>query len=374
MAGRNFVAERMAGIGASGIRRVFDLAAALKNPINLSIGQPDFDVPDGVKQAMIRAVQEGRNGYTVTRGLPELRARIAADLSRELNWTPPDLLVTCGVSGGLMLSVLATVNPGEEILYPDPYFVSYPMLATLAGARGVPVPIYDDLQLHPERFEAAVTPRTKMIILCSPANPTGVVYRDEDIRALADLARHRDLLIVSDEIYRMLAYDGPVPSVVSYAPERTILLRGFGKSYGMTGWRLGYAAGPEGIINEMSKLQQYTYVCAPQPMQHAAITALDTDMSSYVRSYAAKRELICRELAGALEFVRPGGGFYVFPKSPPGFASASAFVEEAIRREVLIIPGETFSGRDTHFRVSYAAPDDKIRQGCEILRSIAKRE
>jgi aspartate aminotransferase/aminotransferase len=209
-----------------------------------------------------------------------------------------------------------------------------------------------------------------MLLVCSPGNPTGVVYRDQDLRAIGELAREHDLLIVSDEIYCKLCYEGPSPSPVPHAPERTLLLRGFGKSYAMTGLRMGYAAGPTDLITEMAKLQQYTYVCAPHPVQHGALEAMDTDVSAYVDAYREKRDLVCQELKGAFEFVKPSGGFYVFPKAPPAFPSATAFVEEAIRRNVLIIPGEVFSERDTHFRVSYAAPNDKIRRGCEILRTL----
>jgi len=371
MTGEHFVAERVKGIGSSGIRRVFDLGASLKDPINLSIGQPDFDVPQNIKEAAAKAALDGHNGYTLTRGLPALRERIARELREEFDWQP-DLFVTSGVSGGLFLSMMACLNPGDEVLFGDPYFVSYPYLVTLAGGVPVPVPLYDDFQLHPERFAEAITEKTKMILLCSPGNPTGVVQREEDIKAIAELARKHDLVLAADEIYHKLSYDGRPPSPAPFAPERTLLLRGYGKSYGMTGWRMGYAAGPEAIIGQMAKLQQYTYVCAPQPMQHATIVAMDTDMSGQVAAYARKRDLVCNELEGAFEFIRPSGGFYVFPKVPERFPSGTAFVEEAISRNVLIIPGEAFSRQDTHFRISYAAPDEKIKAGCKIMRAIAK--
>lgn len=371
MDGRNFVAERMSGIGASGIRRVFDLGATLKDPINLSIGQPDFEVPDNIKRAMIKAVDEGKNAYTQTQGIAPLRERISAELRREFDWEP-EVMVTSGVSGGLLLAMTTCLNPGEEVLYGDPFFVAYPTMVKLAGGVSVTVSLYDDFQLRPELLERAVTPKTKMILICTPGNPTGIVAGDEDLKAIAEIARKNDLLIVSDEIYCMLSYDGPVPSIVRHAPERTLLLRGYGKAYAMTGWRMGYAAGPAEVIAEMGKLQQYTFVCAPHPAQYAAIEAMDTDMSVQLRQYTAKRDLVCRELEDTLEFVRPSGGFYVFPKVPDGFESGTAFVEEAISRNVLLIPGGVFSGRDTHFRISYAAPDEKIRQGCEIIRSLCR--
>ena len=371
MNGEQFIAERVKTIGASGIRRVFELGASLKDPIDLSIGQPDFAVPDKVKDAMIEAVRADRNGYTLTRGIPPLRARIQADLKAELG-AEAEVFVTSGVSGGLLLALMACLNPGDEVLIGDPYFVSYPYLVRLAGGIPVLVDLHDDLQLHPERFAAAVTERTKAVLLCSPGNPTGVVFRDEDLKALAELANARDLLLISDEIYSLLNYDAPHGSVVRYAPERSILLRGFGKSYGMTGWRMGFAAGPEELIATMAKLQQYTFVCAPQPAQHACLAALDTDMSAQVDAYRAKRDLVCRELEGVVRFVPPGGGFYVYPEIPAGFTDATAFVEEAIARNLLIIPGEVFSARNTHFRLSYAAPDEKLRAGCAVIRALAK--
>ncbi len=371
MSGRDFIAHHVHGIDTSGIRKVFDLGATLPDPINFSIGQPDYPVPQGVKRSMIRAIESDQNGYTVTRGLPELRESIAASLRREFDWNP-DVFITSGVSGGLFLVLSACVNPGEEVLIGDPSFVSYRHLVRMT--HGVPrlVRLYDDFQLHPERFAAAATPKTKMIVTGSPGNPTGIVFKEADVAALADLARKRDLLIVSDEIYHTLSYDGPVCSPARFAPERTIVLRGFGKSHAMTGLRIAYAAGPTEIITEMAKLQQYTYVCAPHPAQHGALTAMDTDTSAQLAAYRAKRDLVCRELEGAFDFQRPSGGFYLFPKAPPRFETASAFVAEAIRHNVLVIPGEVFGTQDTHFRISYAVPDAKIREGCGLLRSLAR--
>ncbi len=372
MPGEQFIADHVKSIGSSGIRRMFDLGATLKDPINLSIGQPDFPVPDSARQAMIQAIEAGHTGYTVTRGIAPLRARIAKALKDEFDWEP-DLFVTSGLSGGLLLALMACIDPGDEVIFPDPYFVSYKQLVPLVGGRSVIVDLYDSrFQLDPGRIEAAVTDRTKILLLNSPSNPTGVVYDKANVEAVCEVARKHDLLIVSDEIYEMLSYDERSPSPVRFAPERTVLLRGHSKSYAMTGLRIGYAAGPPAVIAEMAKLQQYTFVCAPHPVQYGALAAMDTDMSSFVSAYRAKRDLVCDALEGAVEFVRPGGGFYVFPKTPRTFASTNAFVEEAIKRNVLIIPGEVFSERNTHFRVSYAAPDEKLQAGCEIIRELAR--
>lgn len=371
MSGEQFIADHVKGIGSSGIRRVFDLGATLNDPVNLSIGQPDFPVPEPIRRAMIQAIENGHTGYTVTRGIAPLRERIAQALKDEFDWSP-DLFVTSGLSGGLLLVLMACLNPGEEVIFGDPYFVSYKQLVPLVGAKPVIVDLYDSkFQLDPDRIEAAVTDRTKIILLNSPSNPTGVVYEADRVRAVCEFARRHDLLIVSDEIYEMLCYDGRSPSPVSFAPERTVLLRGYGKSYAMTGLRMGYAAGPEPIITEMAKLQQYTYVCAPHPMQYGALAAMDTDMSAQIDAYRKKRDLVCDALEGVVEFVRPGGGFYVFAKTPNAYHSTNAFIEAAVERNLLLIPGEVFSERNTHFRISYAAPEDKLRAGCDVVRDLA---
>lgn len=367
----HFIAEKVAAVDVSGIRRIFDRAATLKNPMDLSIGQPDFDVPAPIKEAAIEAIRAGYSGYTPTRGVPALCDRLCAKLAEEFPDWDPTVMVTCGVSGGLVLSLMACVNPGDEVIYGDPYFVSYKSLTPLLGGRSVIVDLDDGFQPDPDRFAAAITPKTKLIVLNSPSNPTGVVYEADRVRAIAELARKHDLLIVTDEIYDLLCYDGRSPSPADFAPERTLLLRGFGKSYGMTGWRMGFAAGPAEILTSMMKIQQYTFVCAPHMAQRAVLTAMDTDMSATVNAYRAKRNLMVGELEGTFEFVRPSGGFYVFPKAPAKYASGTAFVEAAIKNNVMIIPGGVFSERDTHVRISYAADNEILEKACDVLRSLA---
>ncbi len=370
MSGEHFLSRRTANIGSSGIRRVFDLAATMKDPIDLSMGQPDFNVPDVIKEAAVNAIRNDRNDYTVTHGLPALRDRIRSRLQDRHQWSP-EVIVTCGVSGGLVLALMACLNPGDEVLFADPYFVSYKHLVNLLGGKPVTVDIAPHFKLDHAAFESAISPKTKIILLNSPANPTGVVHGRDEIRGMAELARKHDLLLISDEIYEMLCYDEKAASPVSFAPERTLLLGGFGKSYAVTGWRMGFAAGPTPVVQEMAKLQQYTFVCAPHMAQEACIVALDTDMSKQVEQYRAKRDLAVSELQPAFEFARPSGGFYVFCKAPARYACATAFVEEAIKNNVLVVPGSAFSERDTHFRISYAVPDERLRRGCEILRRIA---
>jgi aspartate aminotransferase/aminotransferase len=208
-----------------------------------------------------------------------------------------------------------------------------------------------------------------MILLNSPANPTGVVAGEEEVQALAELAQRHGILLVSDEIYSAFCFDGPLVSPARYYPQ-TIVIDGFSKSHGMTGWRLGYVHGPAEIIQVLVKLQQYTFVCAPQPAQWAGIAALNTDVQEHVAAYRRKRDRLCEALADCYELVRPGGAFYLFPKSPRG--TGSDFVAKAIEQQLLIIPGNVFSRRDTHFRIAYAASDEQIERGIEVLRRLAK--
>lgn len=409
---RSFVSTRANGVDASGIRKVFDLAAKMKDPINLSIGLPDFDVPDLAKEAAINAIRAGSNRYSQTQGIAPLRERLRADLSREFGRDVGDVLITSGVSGGLMLALMATIDPGDEVIFLDPYFVMYRHLLTLIGGVPVPVDSYPDFRFHADRVEKAITPRTKMIILNSPSNPTGVVMSADEVKAAVELARRHDLLMLSDEIYEPFLYGsgqsavgsgqeekefaaklaaeerliesikaGSAPSAHRPLPtahsrlasplplyEKTVVLRGFSKSHAMTGWRVSYAFGYEPVVSQMTKLQQYTFVCAPTPFQHAALAALDLDMTAAVDAYRVKRDLAYEMLSTKFEVEKPGGAFYIFPKVPSG--TATTFVTGAIERNVLIIPGNVFSGRDTHFRISYATTDEKLRQGCEILLSM----
>src|SRR5690606_10976021 len=252
-----------------------------------------------------------------------------------------------------------------EVIFLDPYFFMYKHLLTMAGAKSVPVSSYPDFRFPAARVEQAITPQTKMLILHSPANPTGVVMSEAEVQQAVEIARKHDLLLLSDEIYEPFQYDGRVVSPAK-GYDRTILLRGFSKSHAMTGWRLGYAVGPAEIIAQMTKLQQYTYVCAPAPLQLGALEALDLDMSSYVAAYGRKREIASESLSRKFEVGRSGGAFYLFPQVPAGI-TATEFVKKAIDRNVLVIPGNVFSEQDTHFRVSYATTDEQLKKGCDIL-------
>lgn len=368
---KKILAERTSKIDASGIRKVFALGATLKDPINFSIGQPDFDVPESIKKEAIKAIETGQNKYSQTAGDSVLLGKIKEQVKGEFGWSRPAALVASGVSGGLLLSFMTLINPGDEVIIPDPYFVMYKHLVNLVGGRCVFVDSYPDFQLPVKGIAEAITDRTKLIILNSPCNPTGMVYSEQQIKGVAKVAAEKDVVVLTDEIYEKFSYDGGCPSIAKYY-EKSILLRGFSKAYAMAGWRMAYVAVHESlgdVIEEMTKIQQYTFVCAPTPFQKAAVTALDVDVSELVNNYRKKRDLLYEGLKDKFELVKPGGAFYAFVKAPGG--SGTEFVEKAIANNVLVIPGNVFSEKDTHFRISYATSNEKIKQGIEVLRGLA---
>jgi aspartate aminotransferase/aminotransferase len=365
-----WIAHRMDAIDSSGIRKVFELARSLKDPVNLSIGLPDFDVPDPIKTAAKAAIDWGANAYTVTQGIPKLREKIQADLDRRYGHVDREVFLTSGTSGGLLLALCCTVNPGDEVIVFDPFFVMYPHLVSLAGGTTVYVDTYPDFQIDLGKVQAALSSRTKAIIVNSPANPTGIQHTSDCLRALALLARDKKILLMSDEVYRAFSYDRPFCSPAEFN-EDVLVFDGFSKAYAMTGWRLGFAHGPKRVIQEMIKLQQFSFVCAPSMVQHAGVVAWDYDTSQIVADYRRKRDRLYDGLKDRFRVVKPGGAFYMFPQAPWG--TATEFVAEAIRNSLLMIPGMTFSRRDTHFRLSYAARDETIDQGIEILNRLARQ-
>ena len=364
-----WIAERTTTFDSSGIRKVFDLAAKLKDPINLSIGQPDFDVPPEVKAAAIEAINSGRNTYSPTQGIGPLREALQTEIASKYSHPDREVFVSSGTSGGLVLTMLSMINPGDEVIYLDPYFVMYPALICLCGGVPVPVDSYPDFRLDPDKIAAAITAKTKMILVNSPANPTGVTASEADLKAVALLAAEKNIALVSDEIYSRFFYDGQFASPASYN-DQTIVIDGFSKSHAMTGWRVGYVHGPAEIINTMLKLQQYSFVCAPQPAQSGALRAMEVSLDGHIEDYRRKRDLIVAGLSDHYELAKPGGAFYVFPKAP--MASGAKFVEKAISQGLLIIPGNIFSARDTHFRISFAAPDETLQRGIELLQKLAR--
>lgn len=364
------IADRMKKIDSSGIRKVFDLAAKMDDPINFSIGQPDFDIPESIKQEAINSISEGFNRYTQTAGMPELIEKLSARLKHAKKASFEQLMITSGVSGGLMLAFMALINPGDEVIIPDPYFVMYKHLVNLMG--GIPryLDTYPDFNIQASSLEALITPKTKLLLLNSPANPTGKVYTRKELEVILNIADKNGLFVISDEIYDEFFYGDDFVSPASLYPN-SLLLGGFSKTYAMTGWRIGYAAGPASLINEMIKLQQYTFVCAPSFAQKASVVALDVDMSTYVNQYRIKRDIIFNGLKDNFHLIKPEGAFYAFPLLPE-HVDASQFVEKAIAHNLLVIPGNVFSEKNRGFRISFATSDEKLKAGVAILNNLAQ--
>ncbi len=365
-----WLADRTHWFDASGIRKVFDLAAKLENPVNLSIGQPDFDTPEVARQAAIDAISSRKNGYTPTQGAAALRTVVQKQVDAQYGAGVRDVFISSGTSGSLFLTLMTLVNPGDEVIIFDPFFVMYDALVRMLGAKPVYVSTYPDFHIDVNKVEAAVTDKTKLIILNSPANPTGTIASEEVCRDLAALADAKQVALVSDEIYKFFCYDGTFTSPAKFS-KNVIVLDGYSKCYGMPGWRLGFAHGPKEIIQQMLKFQQYTFVCAPSALQYGAIAALDTDMQPILDAYRHKRDLVYDGLKDSFEIVKSEGAFYSFPKAPT--ASASEFVNKAIlERKLLVIPGNVFSSCDTNFRISFAAADETITKGVDILVDMVK--
>ncbi len=364
------IAGRVKHIEASGIRKVFELVATMEDPINLSIGQADYDPPKELQEAAIRAIREGWNRYSITQGFPELNEKILDHYQETQGRRPEASMLTCGVSGGVLLSFLCLLEPGDEILLPDPYFMMYRHLALLCGARPRYYSLYPEFRPSLEEMESLLSERTKIILVNSPSNPTGGVFGEAELREIGGMADRAGAVLVSDEIYEQFVYDGPFVSPGRFA-RKALVLGGFSKTFGIPGWRQGFALGPAEIIEAMRTLQQFTFVCAPTPFQRAILDTWGLDMSDYVRAYVEKRRILVEGLDPAFRLVPPGGSFYAFPAYPEGL-DPKVFLEKTLARKVLVVPGSAFSPRNTHFRISFAAPDEKIREGVEILNEIAR--
>jgi aspartate/methionine/tyrosine aminotransferase len=361
------IAKRLKSIKPSGVRRIFDMASRMEDPIDLSLGEPDFDIPEEIKREGIRWIERGFNKYTLTQGIPELRQMVQEHLNKKgVNFDK--VIITAGVTGGLLLCCLSLIDPGDEVLIPDPYFVMYEYQVLLMG--GVPryIDTYPDFRLRESKIHEVLSPRTKLIIINSPANPTGTVYSREELEMVANIAQEHKLIVISDDIYENFVYEAPTAPCIGQLYERTITLSGFSKTWAMTGWRLGYAAGPEEIIQHMITLQQYSFTCPPSFAQKAALVALDYDMGEYIKRYREKRDFIYEALKGKYKVDKPRGAFFIFPEAEDG--DGEKLVERAIKKGVFVIPGGIFSQRQSHFRISFAAPMEILERGAKILRDL----
>ncbi len=364
------LSNRVRQIRPSGIRRIFDIACANPDGIDLSIGDPDFDIPEPIKEEGIRWIKDGFNSYVSTRGIPELREKLSAHL-KERKINHEDLLITAGATGGYILAIMTVVSPGDEVLIADPYFVAYANVVIMCG--GVPklFNTYPDFTLRAEEIEPLITSKTKAIVINHPNNPTGVLYSPDELKMVAELADKHGLHVISDEIYDEFIYgQDPFLSMGTIADD-AIIISGFSKRAGMTGWRLGYVSAPKKIIEAMATFQQYSYVCANSIAQKAAVKALDYDMQQYVSTYHERRDLVYNGLKEHFKIIKPNGAFYFFPEAP--HRNAEEFVDRAIKRKVFIIPGNVFSEKNTHFRISFAVPNEKLLKAIDILNELARK-
>ncbi len=365
----------------SGIRKFFDLAADMPHCISLGVGEPDFKTPWAIRDAGIRSLEQGRTKYTANAGLKELRAEICRYLGRrmELPYQVENILVTVGGSEAIDLTIRALVQPGDEVIIPEPCFVCYEPITQLTG--GVPVHIAtrveDGFRLTAEALRAAITPRTKLLILPYPNNPTGAVMSQQDLEEIADVLRGTDILVLSDEIYAELTYGLDRHISIAALPdmwERTIVVNGFSKAYSMTGWRLGYAAAPAPIIRVMTKIHQSCIMSAPTTSQYAAIVALrgcDDEIEMMRDEYNRRRRYVVKALNEmGLTCFEPRGAFYVFPSIACSGLTSAEFCEMLLKeQEVAIIPGDAFGASgEGYARISYAYSVDHLETAMRRIR------
>lgn len=361
------LSQRAVAIKPSGIRKFFDIAAEMEGVISLGVGEPDFKTPWSIRHAGAESLEKGRTWYTANAGLAPLRTEIANYLKRRfsLEYDPKDeILVTVGGSEAIDICIRAVINPGDEILLPEPCFVAYAPMGALADAKVVPIPTRaeDGFRLTAEQLRAAITPRTKLLVLPFPNNPTGAVMRREHLGEIAQVLRGTDIVVLSDEIYAEMTYGRERHVSIAEIDgmrERTIVVNGFSKAYAMTGWRLGYAVGPAPLIREMIKIHQFAIMCAPTTSQLAAVEALrscDEEIEAMRDEYDMRGKYLVGELNRiGLECFQPQGAFYVFPSIRRTGLSSEEFCERLLREErVAVIPGSAFGGwGEGHIRISY---------------------
>ncbi len=365
---RNPLSDTIVQIEPSGIRKFFDIVSEMKDAISLGVGEPDFDTPWHVREEGIYSLEKGRTFYTSNAGLKGLREEISRYLSRRcgLTYNPDkEILVTVGGSEAIDIALRAMLNPGDEVLIPQPCFVSYVPCAILAG--GVPVPIEleekDQFRLTPEKLLEKITDKTKILIMPFPNNPTGAVMRQEDLEPIARIIEEKDLFVLSDEIYCELTYGNERHVSIASLPgmrDRTVLINGFSKAYAMTGWRLGYAAAPHVILEQMLKIHQFAIMCAPTTSQYAAISAMrdgDSDVEMMRESYDQRRRFVLHAFENmGLECFEPNGAFYTFPSIKRLGMTSDEFARMLLQEEkVAVVPGTAFGAcGEGYLRVSYA--------------------
>ncbi|MCS7275828.1 MAG: aminotransferase class I/II-fold pyridoxal phosphate-dependent enzyme [Dehalococcoidia bacterium] len=377
---RSYLSKKVESIPSSGIRRFFELIASLDGVISLGVGEPDFVTPEAFSRAAFEAVARGETHYTSNYGLPQLRRAVARHLERlyGVRYDPDrEIIITVGVSEGLLLAAHAILDPGDELLCPDPYYVAYQPVCVLAGGTFVPVPteMENEFRLRAEDLEARITPRTKALLIGYPSNPTGAQMTREDLMAIARVVERHDLVVISDEIYDRLSYDLPHTCFASLPGmrERTVLLGGFSKAYALTGWRVGWACAPAPILEAMMKVHQYVIMSAPTPSQYAALAALEEgeeESRRMVEDFDRRRHLVMEALQRmGLPCPPPRGAFYAFPSVRPTGLDDVEFAHRLLQEEkVAVIPGSAFGERGRgHVRICYAAPRHHLEEALQRM-------
>ena len=383
----SLMSKRAQEMRPSGIRRFFDIAAEMKDCISLGVGEPDFKTPWAVREAGITSLERGRTSYTSNIGLKELRVEICRYLKRrmQLEYDPEQVMVTVGGSEAIDLCIRALVEPGDEVIIPEPCYVSYQPITTLTG--GVPVPVQlkaeNGFRLTAEQLKAAITPRTKLLILPFPSNPTGAVMRKEHLEELAKVLRGTNVTVLSDEIYAELTYGYDRHVSIASLPEmaeRTVVINGFSKAYAMTGWRLGFACGPKPLIDVMVKIHQSCIMCAPTTSQYAAVTALrecDEQIEEMRTQYDMRRRyLVKRFNEMGLTCFEPEGAFYVFPCIRSTGMTSEDFCQQLLYgKKVAVVPGTAFGDCGEGFvRVSYAYSVEHLQEALKRIESFLKEK
>ena len=383
---RNFLSETVVNIKPSGIRKFFDIVNEMKDAISLGVGEPDFDTPWHIRDEGIYAFERGKTFYTSNAGLKDLRIEISNYLNRTqgILYNPDnEILVTVGGSEAIDIGLRAVINPGDEVIIPQPSYVSYEPCAVLAGAKPVIINLKaeNEFRLTPEELLNAVTDKTKVLILPYPNNPTGAIMEKEDLEKIAKIVIEKDILVMSDEIYAALTYKEKHISIASLEgmKERTILINGFSKAYAMTGWRLGYACAPDWLIKQMTKIHQFAIMCAPTTSQYAAIEALkngDDDVETMRKSYNQRRRYLMNAFKEMnLECFEPFGAFYVFPCIKEFGMTSEEFATKFLQEEkVALVPGTAFGDCGEGFlRISYAYSLENLKIAMERLKNFIER-
>lgn len=382
---RKIQSEKALEMKASGIRKFFELAAEIPDCISLGVGEPDFQTPWAIREAAIHSLELGRTKYTANAGLKELREGMSAFMARRysLHYRPEDIFVTVGGSEAIDLAIRMLVEPGDEVIIPEPCYVSYDPITTLTGGKVVTIETKEEneFRVTPQQIKAAITERTKMLVLSYPNNPTGAVLRHEDLVGIAEVLKGTDIIVLSDEIYAELIYgDEPYESIASIEgmKERTIVVNGFSKAFSMTGWRLGYCAGPHELIETMIKIHQSCIMAAPTTSQYAAVVAItdcDGDIERMREEYDFRRKYCVRKLNEmGLHTFEPKGAFYVFPNiSVLGLSSEEFCMKLLHEKNLAIVPGTAFGRSGEGFaRISYAYSIEHLQEAMRRIEEFLK--